>query len=98
MANVHKFSDFAKDECGLSGEKIAIAEILNKEVIVKAYRIIKSKAIQGKECLQLQIEFNSIDRVTFTNSLILIRQSQEYADKMPFIATIIKNGSYYTFS
>lgn len=91
------FSDFAKDEAGLSGDKMKIADVLNREICVTAYRLIASK-VQGKQCLQLQFKLDNHLYVTFTNSTVLIRQAQTYEDHMPFLATIIKRGSYYTFS
>lgn len=98
MSSMRKFSDFARNSYGFVGNKIPITDLLNKDIIVKAYRIISSKVAQDKDCLQLQIEFESEPRVTFTNSIVLIKQAKEYESEMPFSAKIIKNGNYYTFS
>lgn len=95
---IHRFKEFASEECGLDGDKIPMAEILNKEITVTAYRIMQSKAVKGKECLQLQVELDGENRVVFTNSVVLIRQTQQFAKEIPFLAIIIKRGSYYTFS
>lgn len=96
---MHSFSEFAQDEKGaLDGEKIKIGEILNAEIEVLAYRIFDSKAIHGKECLQLQLNYNDQQRVLFTNSEILTRQIKKYESELPFRAVIRHIGSYYSFS
>ncbi len=95
---MNKFSDFAENEHGLDGDKLTIGEILNKEVVVKAYRIMPSKCVRDKDCLQLQFEFEGKTYIIFSNSTVLIKQITKYADKLPFIATIKKVGSYYTFT
>jgi hypothetical protein len=62
--------------------------------------MLKSKCagIAGKELLQLQFEFNGQKHIVFTNSTVLIRQVTEYAENMPYYATVRKKGSYYTFT
>lgn len=92
-----KFSDFA-EEIGLSGEKIKVSEILNKEITVTDFRILTSKFNQDKDLLQLQFEINGEQRITFTNSLVLIKQCQQYKSEMPFSTIIKKISNYYTFT
>ena len=100
MPERKRFNDFAKDEVALVGEKLAIQDVIGKEIFLTAYRISKSKAVPGKECLQLQFSFSDSDEVlvTFTNSEVLTRQVKRYEAELPFITTIVKRGSYYTFS
>lgn len=100
MQKRKRFSDFAVKEIGLDGDKIRIADILNKEIYVLAYRIGQSKAVNGKRCLQIQYEIGEDGKhyVSFTNSEVLIRQIQEYEKELPFETIIVKRGSYYTFS
>lgn len=95
---MNKFSDFAENEHGLDGDKLSVGEILNKEIVVKAYRIMPSKCVRDKDCLQLQFEFEGNTHIIFSNSSVLMKQIEKYADKLPFIATIKKVGSYYTFT
>lgn len=111
MQKRKQFSDFAVKDIGLDGDKISIANILNKKIYLLAYRIMRSKAVHGKQCLQLQYELctdaddaddnNNDDGkcyISFTNSEVLMRQIQEYENELPFETTIIKRSSYYTFS
>lgn len=93
-----KFSDFAENEYGLDGDKMQIGDILNKEIIVKAFRIMPSKCVRDKDCLQLQFELEGKTYIIFSNSSVLMKQMNKYQDKLPFIATIKKVGSYYTFT
>ncbi len=96
---MHSFSEFAKDDkLALDGEKIKIGEVLNAEIEVLAYRMFESKAIRGKECLQLQINHEGQLRVIFTNSEVLARQVKKYESELPFRAIIRHVGSYYCFS
>ena len=97
-----RFKDFAQEDSGLDGEKMRIDELFNKEVHYLAYRIMQSKCakLNGKECLQIQFEFeeNGPKYIVFTNSIVLIRQFKDYAKELPFWATLRKKGSYYTMS
>lgn len=92
-----RFSDFAQAECGLEGEKKPISEVFNVEVEITGYKLGRSK-VQGKQSLQLQYELDGKKYVSFTNSEVLIRQIEQYADEIPFLTTIVKRNSYYTFS
>lgn len=93
-----KFSDFAKNTGIMKGDKIAISEVLDKEIIVDSYTIGESR-YEGKKLLTLQINLDGEDRIIFTGSTVLIDQCDEYKDHMPFEATIIKvNGKFYSFT
>lgn len=70
--------------------------MLDKEIVVCAYRITDSKYGEGS-CLKLQFELDGEKHVLFTGSNVLIRQCEQYADRMPFLARIVKPGKYYTF-
>lgn len=98
---MEKFSTFAEaEDCRLDGDKEEISDLFNKEIEVLAYRIMPSKAVKGKECLQLQYRHAGEDRlyILFSNSEVLMRQADQYKDHMPFSTVIRKRGSYYTFS
>lgn len=96
---MNKFSDFAED-AALDGEKMKIAEILNKEIAILNYSINRSKYAKGdnQSCLKLQFELNNEKHITFSGSNVLINQLERYRDKLPFIATIVKIGNYYSLS
>lgn len=94
-----RFSDFAK-EINITGDKIKIDEILNKEIEVINYKITESKYKNkdNNKLLTLQIKVNNEERVIFTGSNILIEQCEKYKNEMPFLATIKKINKFYTFS
>ena len=97
---MHKFSDFA-DEEQLAGQKIKIADVIDKEIVVKNYRITGSKysdKTTKKQCLTLQIEIEGKAYVLFTGSTVLIGQCEKYKDEMPFITTIQKIDRFYSFT
>lgn len=93
-----RFSDFAKGDKIMNGDKIKIDDVVEKEVEVVGYKIGDSR-FEGKQLLTLQIKLNGEDRVIFTSSNVLIDQSQKYESEMPFIATIKKiNDRFYSFT
>ena len=97
---MRKFSDFAQDERIIDGEKLNIASILNKEIMVIGYRIKNSKYAKSnyEKCLSLQFEIDGTKFVAFTGSNVLIDQIEKYKDEIPFFTTIIKIDKYFTFS
>lgn len=90
-----KFSSFAKER--LVGDKVSVSDILNKEITVLSYKIMKSK-IEDDNYAQIQIEINGEKKVVFTSSKVLKDQLETYKDHIPFIATIIKTRKYFSFS
>jgi len=98
---LHRFSDFAVVHQKLEGERIQnIAEILNKELIFTAFSICKSK-VKGCDkyiTIQFKESENSPYRVAFTASTVLIDQFVEYAEQLPFVATIKKVNRYMTLT
>lgn len=103
-AIMKKFSELGIDQDvhGMVGEKIKLAQILNREIIVHAAEIGESKYKDngGKEyCLKLQIELNGTKRVLFTsgkNLVAAIRAIPE--DGYPFTTTIIEDNNYVRFT
>ena len=73
---MNKFSEFATEEHQLTGEKLSIETILNKEIIVKNAKIGKSKYDKNKSgnYLTLQFDFEGNEHVIFTSSDVLINQ------------------------
>jgi hypothetical protein len=94
-----KFSEFADPEdCGkLGGEKKKLDDILNIEILLKKYRISKSKHNQGNY-ITLQFELEGKLYVAFTGSQVIIDQVKKYSEKLPFFAKIIKVGKSYSLS
>lgn len=98
---MEKFGEFAQDEDSrLEGDKLNISELFNKEIVITAYRLMPSKAVKGKQCLQIQFQYPGGDDmyIAFTNSEVIIRQLTQYKDHIPFLTTVRKRGSYYTLS
>ena len=93
-----RFSDFAKGQSILDGDKIKIKEILDEEIEVLSYQIIDSKYKDKEKCLKLQFKINDEKRILFTGSSVLIKQCQENEAEFPFISTIKQIDKYYTFT
>ena len=85
----------------LTGEKIKISKILNREITVRDYRLETSKFGKNKsgKCLFLQIETEGQKHVVFTGSDVLIDLIQQVpADQFPFTTTIVKEGESFEFT
>lgn len=95
---MHRFSDFAKEEKGMEGDKVSISELFNQTIVVLAYRKFESRAVKGKTCVEIQFKRDDKIGVTFTNSSVLERQLDTFKDMMPFEASIKKIHNYYTFT
>jgi hypothetical protein len=99
---MRKFSDLGiKPPCdSMTGEKIKISKILNREITVINYKIENSKFQKNKsgKCLCLQVEIDQEKRVVFTGSDVLITMIQHVKkEDMPFSCTIIKEGEHFEF-
>jgi len=95
-----RFSDFAEQSNVMTGDKISIAEILDKEIKIIGYKISDSKfkKTESDKLLTLQFIINDIERILFTGSNILKDQCEKYKDEMPFVTIIKKVNKFYTFS
>ncbi len=98
-----KFSEFAKEDRHLEGPKKRIDEVLNLEVLITGYRVGKSQYTNKNKnpdakYLTLQIEIDGKKFIIFTGSQVLIEQVEKYADKIPFLAKIVKIDQYYSLS
>jgi hypothetical protein len=86
------------------GDKVRIAKILNKEIVVHDFKLEDSKVQAFKEkgsgkCLQLQISFNNEMHVLFTGSCGLIEAIQQIPqNQFPFSTTIIEENDRYKFT
>lgn len=82
----------------LMGEKIKIAKVLGKEVLVKDFKLTDSKYEKTKHCLTIQVELNGEDKVIFTGSEMLRKQIEQIDKKdFPFLATIANINDTYQF-
>ena len=48
--------------------------------------------------IAVRLEDSSNLYVSFTNSVVLMRQIEEYASELPFETIIVKRSNYYTFT
>lgn len=93
---MNKFGEFAANEI-FDGDKISIGEVLDKEIIVKNFKVSGSK-YKNNDCLTLHVTIDGENRVIFTGSSVLLDQVQQHKDKLPFVSTIKKFNKYYTFT
>ncbi len=96
--NEFKSFDIKAPVNGMTGDKISIDRILNKEIIVEKYETKPSKYGEGKDCLYLQIQLNSEQRVVFVGSATLMQMIKQVpTDKFPFKTTIVKQDKRLEF-
>lgn len=82
----------------LTGDKIKIDRIVDKEIVVHSYKVEQSKYNESK-CLFLQIELKDEKRVVFTGSANLIDMIQKVPrESFPFVTTIRKDDKRYDFT
>lgn len=99
-----KFSQFKIEVTSKSftGDKIKMARILNREIIVHDYKLGDSKVFLDRgtgKCLQLQISVNEEKHILFTSSSGLIEAIQQVpADDFPFATTIIEENDRFKFT
>ena len=87
---------------GFEGEKIKMAKVLNREIVVHDFRLEPSKVFAEKgtgKCLHLQISINEVKYVIFTSSGGLIEAIlQVPVTDFPFITTIIEENDRFIFT
>jgi hypothetical protein len=93
-----KFSVFARNQMPMPGQKKRLDEIINREIKVIDFRILRSKQKDNSECLQLQFLLDDEVCVLFTGSAVLNKQIKEFSEKIPFVSTIVRVDRYYSFS
>lgn len=103
---MNRFSQFniKAPSKGFEGNKIKMARILNREIVVHAYRIEDSKVQAFKEkgtgkCLHLQVSLESDMHVVFTSSSGLMETIQMVPeDKFPFTTIIVEENDRFKFT
>ncbi len=96
MPEIPRFSEF-NDEKPMDGPKVALSSILNREIIVTDFRAGNSK-FNDRSCLTIAFELDGEKHVTFTGSDVLRNQLSKHKDKLPFYATIVRRGRYFSLS
>ena len=92
-----RFGEFAGEEGPLDGKKERLSDILDKEILVLAFRIGKSK-FKEKNYVTIQFENSGSRCVVFTGSEVLMEQLVRHKGQLPFYATIVKRGNYFSLS
>ena len=83
----------------LTGEKIKIAKVIDKEIIIKDFKVAESKYEKTTHCLTIQIEMHGENKVIFTGSMMLRKQLEQVKrEDFPFIAIIKNINDTYQFS
>ena len=101
---MNKFSEFNINTSskGFEGDKIKIAKILGREIIVHYFKIEDSKCFKDRgtgKCLHLQISLNDEKYIVFTGSSGLIEAIQLVPEnKFPFSTIIIQKNDRYKFT
>ena len=93
-----KFSEFGikPDHKGFIGDKIKISKVLNREIIVHAFKIEDSK-FDGKR-LDMQIQIDETMHVLWTGSIVLMSMIQRIPkENFPFLTTIVRENECYEF-
>jgi hypothetical protein len=87
---------------GFEGDKIKISRILDKEIIVHAFRLEDSKVFKDRgtcKCLHLQISLDGDKHVVFTSSSGLIEAiCQVNEADFPFMTTIRRENDRFLFT
>jgi len=94
---MNKFSEIAKDDIHLAGDKMSLQETIGKQIIVTGYKISKSK-FKEDNYVAIQFEFEEEQRVIFTGAQVLIEQLKKYGEQIPFETTIKRMGKFYSFT
>lgn len=101
MNNFSQFNIKPPDN-GFEGEKIKMSKILNREIVVHAFKLTDSKVFTDRgtgKCLQLQISFNSEKHVVFTSSSGLIETIKQVPQSgFPFTTIIIEENERFKFT
>lgn len=94
---MNKFSEIAKDDIHLAGDKMSLQDIVGKPVTVTGYKITKSK-FKEDNYVAIQFELEGEQHVTFTGASVLIEQLKKYGEHIPFETTIKRLGKFYSFT
>ncbi len=96
------FKDFnikADTKCFV-GDKIKMAKIVNREIVVSDYKLGDTKVYRdGTKCLQLQIKVGADNHVVFTSAIGLIEAIEQVPKEgFPFTTTIIEENDRFLFT
>lgn len=84
-----------------TGDKIKIERVLNREIIIYAFRIEKSKLekVGAENCLHLQIGIGEVKYVIFTSGKYLMEAIRQIPmQEFPVTTTIAKVNDHFEFT
>lgn len=85
------FNELGVKSKNLTGDKIEIVEVLDKQIEVLDYRVKESKYSREGMCLTLQIRYQGKIWVIFTGSKVLLEEIESLKGEWEaFTTTIIK--------
>lgn len=83
-----QFSDIAKDDVMLVGEKMKMHDVIGKEIEIVAFTTLNPK--YDKLCTKIQFKLDDKLCYVFTGSSIITGQLERHKDDLPFLAVIEK--------
>lgn len=92
-----RFGDFEGEKGPLDGKKKKLSEVLDQEILIRAFRIGRSK-FKDKNYVTIQFDNSGNRYVVFTGSEVLMEQLKRHQEQIPFYATIVKRYNYYSLS
>jgi hypothetical protein len=100
--NNFKDFDITRNTKRFVGEKVKMYNIVDKPIIVYAFKIEDSKCFQNRgtgKCLSLQISLNNVKHIIFTSATGLIDSIKQIPEnKFPFNTTIVQDNKRFEFS
>ena len=93
-----KYSDIKKQLVVFPGvERIELAQVLNKEIIIKDFKALPSTLSQGREFVVVLAELDG-KTISFSSGEVVLKQLTDVKEKLPIKATITRNKGkrYYT--
>ncbi|QGK72821.1 hypothetical protein [Flavobacterium sp. SLB02] len=80
------------------GDKIETKKLLDKEIVIKDFKVVPSKFEGRGDRLDMQIEYKDEDRVVFTGGKYLIQTIEKVPkDCFPFKAKIVEMDGHLEF-
>lgn len=82
----------------LEGERIKLLDILNQEIVINDFVVLKSQYDRVENYVVVQCMLKG-EKYTFaTGSQVILKQLEEIRDKLPVRTTIRRKGRYFTLT
>lgn len=98
MTEIKRFSDLLPSGEVLEGEKIKMNDLLEKEVIIYAFKTIPDQFHPDGTVTLIQLDMNGKRYVTFTRSGVLLKQLDSVRQQLPLRGQIVRRGKYFSFA